>query len=151
MIFTIFLLTNQANLTGFENHYYVQAKKSASEELIERFNKEEKVMEIHFLDVRNGEASLIITPNDKVIMIDGGSRESANYVVEYLTKKEINEIHYLIASTPYSSYIGGIPDVISNFNVQNILDSGTATNSRFFQNYLTTAVNKANNFKKKIK
>lgn len=58
--------------------------------------------EIHFLDVGQGDSSLIITPQKQVILIDGGNNEGydngENIVGPYLLKNGFNKVDYMIVS-----------------------------------------------------
>lgn len=62
----------------------------------------EKDFEIHFLDVGQGDSCLIVTPNNKTILIDGGNNENfdcgKNIVAPYLLKNGITKVDYLIVS-----------------------------------------------------
>lgn len=59
-------------------------------------------LEIHFLDVGQGDCTLIITPKHKTILVDGGNNEGydngKNIVVPYLFKNGISQIDYIIIS-----------------------------------------------------
>lgn len=63
-----------------------------------------KDLKIHFIDVGQGDASLIITPKNKTILIDGGGSASKDFdvgkntVVPYLLDRKIKKIDYLIIS-----------------------------------------------------
>ena len=59
-------------------------------------------LEIYFLDVGQGDSTLIITPKDKTILIDGGGQETfdvgKNTLVPYLLDRKIKQIDYCIIS-----------------------------------------------------
>ena len=59
-------------------------------------------LEIHFLDVGQGDCSLIITPSKQKILIDGGNNDGFDYgekvVMPYLLKNRIFKIDYIIVS-----------------------------------------------------
>ena len=63
---------------------------------------EEKNLELHFLDVGQGDCSLIVTPFNKTILIDGGNNEGfdngESVVAPYLLKNGITKIDYVIIS-----------------------------------------------------
>lgn len=65
------------------------------------FSKE-KEFEIHFLDVGQGDCSLILTPKGKSILIDGGTNEGfdngKSVIIPYLLKNQITKIDYVILS-----------------------------------------------------
>ena len=63
-----------------------------------------KNLKIHFIDVRQGDSTLIITPDKKTILIDGGGSEFGNYdvgestLLPYLLDRKIKVIDYIIIS-----------------------------------------------------
>lgn len=57
-------------------------------------NKLPQDLNIYFIDVGQGDSTLIITPNGKKILIDGGE----NTIVPYLLDRKIKELDYVIIS-----------------------------------------------------
>ncbi len=88
------------------------------------FIKDEN-LEIHFLDVGQGDSCLIVTPRKKTILIDGGNNEGfdngENVVSPYLLNNMITKIDYLIVSHGDSDHIGGLFYILENFNVNNVV------------------------------
>ncbi|MBU8908147.1 stalk domain-containing protein [Desertibacillus haloalkaliphilus] len=93
-------------------------------------------MEIHFLDVGQGDSTLVILPNDKTLLIDAGSRSAGEKIVSYLKKAGITTIDYAVATHPHEDHIGGFIDVFNEFEVKNVLDSGYVHTTLTFENYL---------------
>lgn len=77
-------------------------------------------MEIHIIDVGQGDSILIKTPNSKTLLIDGGTNESEHIVKGYLKKHKIKTIDFLIATHPDSDHIGGLDAVVNKFNVKGL-------------------------------
>lgn len=67
-------------------------------------------LEIYFIDVGQGDSTLIVTPNDKKILIDGGGSSTydvgKNTLIPYLLDRKIKEIDYLIISHFDQDHIG---------------------------------------------
>lgn len=63
-----------------------------------------KDLRIYFIDVGQGDSSLVITPNNKVILIDGGGSYDESYdvgkniLVPYLLDRGIRKVDYIIVS-----------------------------------------------------
>ncbi len=93
----------------------------------------ESIYQVHFIDVGQGDAILIQTPG-KNVLIDGGDRNTG--VVTYLQKLVIDTLHILISTHPHADHIGGLPDVLRNFPVLEIIDPGIVHTTRLFTNYL---------------
>lgn len=63
----------------------------------------DKKLYIHFIDVGQGDSTLIITPNSKIILIDGGGSDSTydvgeNTLLPYLLDRKIKKIDYAMIS-----------------------------------------------------
>ena len=59
-------------------------------------------LEIHFIDVGQGDSTLIITPNDKAILIDGGQ----NTLIPYLLDRKIKKLDYIFISHFDDDHVG---------------------------------------------
>ena len=68
------------------------------------YNIAKKPLKIYFVDVGQGDCSLIVTPNNKKILIDGGGMESDSYdigkkvLIPYLLDRGIKKLDYIIIS-----------------------------------------------------
>src|SRR3954462_6414015 len=71
---------------------------------------------IRQLDVGQGDAALIITPEGKRILIDAGHSEDA--VAFILRNAGIDTIDLVVASHAHADHIGGIPQVLSTLVVR---------------------------------
>jgi len=93
-------------------------------------------LKIHFIDIGQGDSSLIITPNKKTILIDTGTKSSSNILIEYLKRQGVDTIDVLVSTHPHSDHIGGAVDIMDNFKVNQVLDSGFVHTSKTYENYL---------------
>lgn len=61
-----------------------------------------KDLKIYFIDVGQGDSTLIVTPKEKTILIDGGGSQTydvgKNTLLPYLLDRRIRQIDYLIVS-----------------------------------------------------
>ncbi|MFC0301295.1 ComEC/Rec2 family competence protein [Virgibacillus soli] len=95
-----------------------------------------KKLDVHFIDVGQGDSILIQTPNQKVILIDGGPPQAGKVVVQYLRKHGIDKIDALITTHPDIDHIGGLPDVMQNFKIKEVIDSGKVHTTKAYANYI---------------
>jgi len=79
------------------------------------------VLSIHMIDVGQGESILIITPNNKTILIDAGEQSEGRKVKAYLTKNYVDKIDLLIGTHPHSDHIGGLSEIINSFEIDKII------------------------------
>lgn len=93
------------------------------------------VLEIHIIDVGQGDSILIKTPQNKTILIDAGDEKSDYLVINYLNKQQIKEIDILIASHFDSDHIGGLDNVIDNFSVKSVYAPDDNYDTSSFNNF----------------
>ncbi|MBR2023296.1 MAG: MBL fold metallo-hydrolase [Clostridia bacterium] len=73
-------------------------------------------LRIHFLDVGQGDATLVELPDGKVMLIDGGDDEESHKttLLRYLNALKIDVIDYLIVTHTDSDHVGGL-DVVAKY------------------------------------
>ena len=78
-------------------------------------------MRIHFLDVGQGDSTLIEFPDGKVMLVDGGNGENqtATKLMRYLNALSIKTIDYLVVSHADSDHCGGLDVVVKNKRILN--------------------------------
>lgn len=66
-------------------------------------------LKIYFIDVGQGDSTLVITPNNKTILVDGGGSETydvgKNTLIPYLLDRKIKKIDYVIISHTDTDHI----------------------------------------------
>ena len=75
---------------------------------------------VSYIDVGQGSSTFAKLPDGKTLLIDGGNVEYGETVVNFLNKHSVSKIDYLIATHADSDHIGGLNDVLENFEVKNI-------------------------------
>ena len=74
-------------------------------------------LEIRYIDVGQGNSTLVLLPDGKNLLIDAGPKESSDKLVSYLKNEKIKKIDYLIATNADVNDIGGMSSVIENFDI----------------------------------
>lgn len=98
-------------------------------------------MNVHFIDVRQGDSIFIQSPNDKTMLIDGGTAAGGDKVVAHLKSLGVSTIDYVVATHPDADHIGGLLDVFEAFTVKNFVHSGKTHTSATFEKLLTAVIN----------
>ncbi|HEY8458849.1 MAG TPA: ComEC/Rec2 family competence protein [Blastocatellia bacterium] len=93
-------------------------------------------LRIYALDVGQGDSALIITPEDKSVLIDAGPPQAGDEVVAELREKNVQSLDLAVATHPHADHIGGMRPVIENFEVKNFLDSGRDYASKEYERML---------------
>jgi competence protein ComEC len=92
-------------------------------------------LEIHFIDVGQGDATFIKTENC-AMLIDAGENNDEELMVEYLKKQGVQKLDYLIGTHPHEDHIGGLDAVIREFDLDMILMPDAVHNSMTFEEVL---------------
>ena len=96
---------------------------------------------IDYIDVGQAD-SILIRNQDKVMLIDAGTNEAGETVVNYLENLGITKIDYLIGTHPHEDHIGGLDDVINKFDIGQIYMPKIETTTKTFEDVLEAIENK---------
>jgi len=77
-------------------------------------------MQVHYIDVGQGDCSLVVC-DGQTLLIDAGENGHETEVINYLRSLGIDKLDYIIATHPHSDHIGGLPEVIEEFGMDNII------------------------------
>lgn len=79
--------------------------------------------ELHafFMDVGQGDSELILLPNGKTALIDGGP--DLNKAVNFLNQKGIKHLDYVVLTHPHSDHYNGLVAVFDQLQVDNFYDN----------------------------
>jgi len=89
-------------------------------------------MTVHFLDVGEGDATLIESDGHFLLM-DGGDRDHSSFVVSYLKKQGVSTLDYVIASHFDDDHINGIVGALHVLAVSEMLEPGYAGTTSVYQ------------------
>lgn len=103
-------------------------------------------LKIYFIDVGQGDSTLIVTPSKKTILIDGGGSESFDVgekvLLPYLLDRRIRKIDYIMISHFDTDHCKGIFTVIENLKAKNIIISKQAKKSENYKKFKEIVANK---------
>lgn len=105
-----------------------------------------KSLKIHFVDVGQGDCTVLQTSGGKNIIIDGGNNQKYDYgknvVVPYLLDRKIKTIDYLMVSHFDSDHCGGLFEVVRELKVKNIIIGKQESSYDNCEKFLELAKNK---------
>lgn len=94
-------------------------------------------LRIFFIDVGQGDSTLIITPDKKTVLIDGGGSDSFDVgekvLLPYLLDRRILKIDYVLISHFDTDHCGGILTIMEKVKVKNIIISEQAEHSENYE------------------
>lgn len=102
-------------------------------------NKIPKDLKIYFIDVGQGDSTLVITPTDKKILIDSGGAEMGSFDVgestlfPYLLDRGITTLDYICISHFDSDHCDGFKYLLENMKIRNIILSKQYKSTQNFE------------------
>ena len=103
-------------------------------------NETTKNLTVTYLDV--GQADSILIENDnEYMLIDAGNNDDGPLLVKYFKEKNITTFKYLIGTHPHEDHIGGLDDIINNFNINTIYMPDAITTTKTFLDVLDAIEN----------
>lgn len=74
-------------------------------------------LSVYNFDVGQGNAALLVSPNGRTMLIDGGPPEYAERTVETIHALGVESLDIVIATHPHLDHIGGMPRILREFHV----------------------------------
>ena len=76
------------------------------------------------------------------MLVDAGNNEDGPKLVTYLKGLGINQFNYVVGTHPHEDHIGGLDDIINNFNIKNFYMPDVITTTKTFEDVLDALENK---------
>ena len=101
-----------------------------------------KNLKIYFIDVGQGDSSLIITPQRKNILIDGGGSSNSDFdvgkstLIPYILDRGFTKIDIVIISHFDQDHVGAILTLLQELRVGRVYISKQAENSENYEKFL---------------
>lgn len=110
-------------------------------------------LKVYFIDVGQGDSTLIVTPQNKTILIDGGGSEFSDFnvgektLLPYILDRGFNKIDYIIVSHFDSDHCGGLLYIMQEIKVKNIIIGKQYESSKNYEKFLEILKEKNINLK----
>lgn len=93
-------------------------------------------LKVYFFDVGQAD-SILITNNGHNMLIDAGNNEDGPLLIKYIKEKlNIDSFEYVIGTHPHEDHIGGLDDIINNFNIKKLYLPDITTTTKTFEDVL---------------
>lgn len=88
-------------------------------------------LQIYYFDVGQAD-SILVVADDQTMLIDAGNNEDGPLLASYIQGLGITKIDYLVGTHPHEDHIGGLDDIINNFEIGKIyMPDATTTTATF--------------------
>lgn len=94
----------------------------------------EKGFVVHYIDVGQGDASLIIC-DEEAMLIDGGKPERSDLIYTYLKQHDITHLKYIVGTHPDDDHIGGLAGALNFATAERAFCSVDEYDSRAFSSF----------------
>lgn len=88
----------------------------------------EKTLDLYFIDVEGGQATLLVTPEKQSLLIDTGwpgfGDRDADRIIRTAKKAGVKKIDYLLITHYHRDHVGGITQLLSKMAVGTFVDHG---------------------------
>jgi competence protein ComEC len=100
-------------------------------------------LHVSFLDVGQGDAILIQTPNGQDILIDGGpDPQKINLELGEKFPFWDRTIDLVVCTQPHADHVTGLVEVLHRYKVKQVLDPGVSYNSSIYREWLSLVEDK---------
>lgn len=90
---------------------------------------------IHFLDVGEGDSSLILC-DGHAMLIDGGTSENSSKIYSYLKTQGITYLDYVVCTHPHADHAGGLSGALNYAKVGTALSPVATSDNASFNNFV---------------
>ena len=120
----------------FNNEKEIQQPTTQNRESEEVINTtDSNNLRIHFIDVGQAD-SILIEQNNEYMLIDAGNNEDGQLLVKYFKELGISSFKYVFGTHAHEDHIGGLDDIIKNFNIDNFYMPEVITTTKTFEDVL---------------
>ena len=107
----------------------------------EEYEIPEGSAEFHFVDVGQGDATLIFA-DGKTVLIDTGENDSKNVLINYLEDKGVETINYFIITHFDSDHFGEATEILETFDVENLIIPDQVKTTKMYKTFMETVASK---------
>lgn len=104
-------------------------------QVIPSIDPEGNELAVHYIDVGQGDATLLQT-SAGAVLIDCGSKEYGDDILAYIEGEGITELEYLIFTHPHEDHMGCAPAILRGITVKNVIMNDRTSTTNYFEKTL---------------
>jgi competence protein ComEC len=87
-----------------------------------------KPLQIYFIDVEGGQATLVVAPSGESLLVDTGwpgfNNRDADRIAEAVNKSGLKQIDFVLITHYHADHVGGVPQLLKKIKVRAFVDHG---------------------------
>lgn len=104
-------------------------------EQLENGPLEDSYLAVHYINVEQGDAALVICDGHSML-IDGGKRNKSDLIYSYLKDNDITDLDYIVCTHPDADHVGGLSGALNYAAVGRVFCPVTEYESEYFVDFL---------------
>ena len=118
---------------------YINAKLNSSVGSVVNYNVDN--LNIYFVDVGQADC-ILIKYLDSNVLIDARNNEDGVKIVDYFKSLGVDKFKYVFATHAHEDHIGGMDDIINNFDIEHFYMPDVITTSKTYEDVLDSLYSK---------
>ncbi len=118
---------------GFSDYPYGESNTQGNETVAGN-GSQESSFAVHFIDVGQADAALILC-SGKTMLIDGGNKEDSNLIYAYLQKLNVTHLDYVVCTHAHEDHVGGLAGALTAATVGTVFAPVTDYDSKAFRDF----------------
>lgn len=132
LLVLIILVSGYFYTTYFDNK---NITKDVTTNVKQTINESSSNLKIYFVDVGQADC-ILINDNNEYGLIDAGNNEDGEKIVKYFKDLGITKFKYVFGTHAHEDHIGGMDNIIENFQIEHFYMPDTITTTRTFEEVL---------------